>query len=81
MKKTTINWDKFEDSLFDSIVRNENLLARSKAIYEVEKEIAKYKSINAYNAFKTFLKDVDKAFLVESQKLNMIKDFKVSDHL
>ena len=78
----SINWDKFEDSLLDSIVRNEHLLARSKAIYEVEKEIVKHKSINAYNTFKTFLKDVDKAFgLVESQKLSMIKAFKVSDHL
>ena len=77
----SINWDKFEESLFDSIVRNEHLLARSKAIYEVEKEIAKHKSINAYNAFKTFLKDLDKVFLMESQKLSMIKAFKVSDHL
>ena len=77
----SINWEKFEDSLFDSIVRNEHLLARSKAIYEVEKEIAEHKSINAYNAFKTFLKDVDKAVLMESQKLSMIKAFKVSDHL
>jgi len=81
MKKTTINWDKFEDSLFDSIVRNENLLARSKAIYEVEKEISKHKSMNAYNTFKSFLKDVDKLFLMESQKLSMIKEFKVIDHL
>jgi len=77
----SINWDKFEDSLFDSIVRNENLLARSKAVYEVEKEITKHKSINAYNTFKTFLKDVDNAVLMESQKLSMIKAFKVSDHL
>lgn len=81
MKKTIINWDKFEDSLFNSIVRNEILLARSKAIYEVEKEIAKHKSINAYNTFKTLLRDVDKAVLMESQKLSMIKAFKVSDHL
>jgi len=77
----SINWDKFKESLFDSIVRNEHLLARSKAVYEVEKEIAKHKSINAYNTFKTFLKDVDKAVLTESQKLSMIKAFKVSDHL
>lgn len=77
----SINWDKYEDSLWDSIVRNEYLLARSKAIYEVEKEISKHKSINAYNAFKSFLKDVDKLFLMESQKLSKIKSFKISDHL
>ena len=77
----SINWDKYEDSLWDSIVRNEYLLARSKAIYEVEKEISKHKSINAYNAFKSFLKDVDKVFLMEAEKLSMIKSFKVIDHL
>ena len=77
----SINWDKYEDSLFDSIVRHEYLLDRSKAIYEVEKEISKHKSIKAYKTFKSFLKDVDKLFLMESQKLSMIKAFKVSDHL
>jgi len=81
MTKSSINWKKYEDSLWDSIVRNEYLLARSKVIYEVEKEISKHKSINAYNAFKSFLKDVDKLFLMESEELSMIKSFKVIDHL
>jgi len=77
----SINWDKFETSLFNSVVRNEYLLARSKAIYEVEREILKHRSTKAYNAFKTFLKEADKAILMDSQRLKMIREFKVLDHL
>jgi len=77
----SINWDKFEASLFNSVVRNEYLLARSKAIYEVEREILRHKSTKAYNAFKTFLKGVDKSIIMDSQRLTMIKEFKVVDHL
>ncbi len=56
----SINWDKFEDSLFDSIERNEYLLERSKAIYEVERDILRHKSEKALKSFKTFLKEIDK---------------------
>ncbi len=77
----SINWGKFESSLFNSVVRNEYLLERSKAIYEVERDILRHKSIKAYNAFKSFLKGVDKATITDSQRITMIRQFKVSDHL
>ena len=77
----SINWDKFETSIFSSVVRNEYLLARSKAIYEVEREILRHRSTKAHNAFKTFLKEADKAILMDSQRLKMIREFKVVDHL
>jgi hypothetical protein len=77
----SINWEKFEDSLFDSIERNEYLLERSKAIYEVERDILKHKSEKALKSFKAFLKQIDKAIILDSQKITMIKDFKVTDHL
>ena len=77
----SINWDKFEDSLFDSIARNEYLLERSKAIYEVERDILRHKSEMALKSFKAFLKQIDKAIILDSQKVTMIKDFKVTDHL
>ena len=81
MTKSSINWDKFEDSLFDSIERNEYLLERSKAIYEVERDILRHKSEKALKSFKAFLKQIDKAIILDSQKVTMIKDFKVTDHL
>lgn len=74
----SINWDKFEDSLFDSIERNEYLLERSKAIYEVERDILRHKSEKALKSFKTFLKEIDKATILDSQKVTMIKDFHLS---
>ena len=77
----SINWEKFEDSLFDSIERNEYLLERSKAIYEVERDIIRHKSEKAFKSFKTFLKEIDKALILDSQKVTLIKNFKVTDHL
>jgi hypothetical protein len=77
----SINWDKFEANLFNSVERNEYLLARSKAIFWQEGRILKHRSPAAHNAFKTFLKEVDKAILRDSQRLTMIREFKVIDHL
>ena len=77
----SINWDKFDASLFKSVIRNEYLLERSKAIYEVERDILRHKSEKALKSFKTFLKQIDKAIILDSQKVTMIKDFKVTDHL
>jgi len=74
----SINWEKFEDSLFDSIERNEYLLERSKAIYAVERDILRHKSEKALKSFKTFLKEIDKAIILDSQKVTMIKDFRLS---
>ena len=79
--RKTINWNKFEASIYSSITRHEYLLARSKAIYGVDRDILRHKSEKAYNAFKTFLKQLDKENILDSQKLGMIKDFKVVDHL
>ena len=81
MTKSSINWDKFDASLFKSVIRNEYLLERSKAIYEVERDILRHKSEKALKSFKTFLKQIDKAIILDSQKVTMIKDFKVTDHL
>ena len=77
----SINWDKFEDNLLNSVVRHEYLLARSKAVYAVEREILNHRAAKAHNVFKTFLKEVDKAILMDSQRLTMIREFKVIDHL
>lgn len=79
--RKTINWNKFEASIYSSITRHEYLLERSKAIYEVERDILRHKSEKAYKAFKTFLKQLDKEIILDSQKLGMIRDFKVVDHL
>jgi len=77
----TINWNKFEATIHSSVTRHEYLLKRSKAIYAVERDILRHKSEKAYNAFKTFLKQIDKAIILDAQRLDMIRDFKVVDHL
>ena len=77
----SINWEKFEDNLFNSVLRNEYLLARSKAVLCQQGMILKHRSAKAHNAFKTFLKEVDKATLLDSQRLTMIRQFRVVDHL
>lgn len=79
--RKTINWNKFEASIYSSVTRQEYLLERSKAIYEVDRDILRHKSEKAYDAFKTFLKQLDKEIILDSQRLGMIRDFKVVDHL
>ena len=79
--RKTINWNKFEASIYSSVARHEYLLERSKAIYLVDRDILRHKSEEAYNAFKTFLKKLDEEIILDSQRLGMIRDFKVVDHL
>ena len=77
----SINWEKFRETLGNSVERNEYLLARSKVILCHDWVIFKHRSTKAYTAFKTFIKEVDKATLLDSQRLTMIREFRVVDHL
>jgi hypothetical protein len=79
--KTTINWSKFEKTLGKSVSNAEYLLARALAIHRVKNEILQYKSENALKRFKTFLREVDKASLHDDQRIAVINEFKVTDHL
>ena len=76
-----INWSKFEESLGDSVSRAEYLLARAKAIYRVENDTLQYKSVKAYKAFKHFLKELDKCQLHDDQRISVIEQFNVTDHI
>ena len=79
--KNTINWEIFEDQLGKRVADCEYLLNKALAEQEIRKEILKHKSQTAYKAFKQFLREVDKAPITDDQKIDVIKQFKVTDNL
>lgn len=79
--KNTINWTIFEEQLGKRVADCQYLLNKAIAENEVRKEILKHKSQTAYKAFKLFLKEVEKAPITADQKIDVIKKFKVTDHL
>ena len=79
--KTTINWTIFEEQLGKRVADCQYLLDMAIAKNEVKKEILKHKSQTAYKAFKRFSREVQKAPITDDQKIDMIKKFKVTDHL
>ena len=81
MKKTPINWTVFEEQLEKRVANCQWLLNKALAENEVRKEILKHKSQTAYKAFKRFRREVEKAPITDDQKIDVIKKFKVTDHL
>lgn len=79
--KNTINWEIFEEQLGKRVADCEYLLNKALAEQEIRKEILKHKSQTAYKAFKKFLREVDKAPITDDQKIDVIKQFKVTDNL
>lgn len=77
----TINWTIFEKQLGKRVADCQWLLDYAIAENEVRKEILKYKSQTAYKAFKRFRREVEKAPITDDQKIDVIKKFKVTDHL
>jgi len=77
----TINWTKFEDCLGKSIADCQWLLDKAIAENEIKKEILKHKSETAYKAFKKFRRELDRAPLTSNQKIDVLKQFKVIEHL
>lgn len=79
--ENTINWEIFEEQLGKRVADCEYLLNKAIAEQEIRKEILKHKSQTAHKAFKQFIREVDKAPLTDDQKIDVIKQFNVSDHL
>jgi len=81
MTKSSIDWDKFKQSLPKSIQNAHFLLETAKADLQIKNEILNHKSVIAYKAFKKFRREVDSAPITDDQKIAMIRGFKVIDHL
>jgi hypothetical protein len=79
--KNTINWEIFEEHLGKRVADCQYLLNKAIAEREIRKEILKHKSQTAYKVFKQFLKEVDRAPITDDQRIDVIKQFNVSDHL
>ena len=79
--ENTINWKIFEEQLGKRVADCKYLLNKALAEQEIRKEILKHKSQIAYKAFKQFLKEVDRAPITDDQRIDVIKKFKVTDHL
>jgi len=79
--ENTIDWKIFEDQLGNRVADCEYLLNKALAEQEIRKEILKHKSQTAYKAFKKFLREIKKAPLTDNQRLDVIKQFNVSEHL
>ena len=77
----TMNWTVFEKQLGKRVAACQYLLNKAIAENEVRKEILKQKSQAAYKVFKQFLREVEKAPITDEQKIDVIKKFKVTDHL
>jgi hypothetical protein len=80
-KIKTINWYKFEETLGNSVVQAEYILARALAVQRIKKIILKHKSEKANESFKSFLKEVDKANITDEQRIDVISQFNVITHL
>ena len=79
--KNTINWTIFEEQLGKRVADCQWLLNKALAENEVRKEILKHQSQSAYKAFKKFLREVEKAPITDDQKIDVIKEFEVTEHL
>ena len=79
--KNTINWDIFEKQLGKRVAKCQWLLEMVIAENEVRKEILKHKSQAAYKAFKRFRREVEKAQITDDQKIALIREFEVTEHL
>ena len=79
--KNTIDWTIFEEQLGKRVADCQYLLNKAVAEQEIRKEILKHKSQTAYRAFKQFCRLVEKAPITDEQKLELIKDFEVTEHL
>ena len=79
--KDTINWNIFKEQLPQRLEIAQYQLRRAIAETAIRQVILEHKSQIAYKAFKRFSREIDRATLTSEQRITMIEQFNVLDHL